>query len=142
MEQHITYARDEWITEFKKKWDEHILRLADEKTTNINRLIIDYDKEVTLLENEKEQKMKNLTEAYSTKILDLKKKLSDQKLEIKIQHEKKLQVFLNSNLKQNTIYESICSYILNFRNTEKLYKEPEIVTFEEPSAPPPYECHD
>lgn len=139
MELKIASARDEWIDKFKKKWDDHVNTLTKDKTHTLHQLSVDHTREIEQLKKERDRQIKKITLEFSEKVSDLTTEMAAKKIDIEKKHSEKLYVFLNSNLKQNTIYDSICSYILYFKKTlfveEPLvpskYEEPEIITYQD-----------
>lgn len=135
MELKIANARDEWIDKFKKKWDDHVNTLTKEKTHALHQISVDHTCEIEKLKKERDSQIKEITLEFSEKISNLNMETEAKKNDIEKKHSEKLDIFLNSNLKQNTVYDSICSYILYFKKTLlleehipcKYEEEPEII---------------
>lgn len=134
MEVKIAHVRDEWIDKFKTKWDIHIKKLTAEKKDSVDKLILTHTKNINMLKIERDDQIRKINLEFSEKVSNLKKDVKAKKLEIEKKHSDKLNTFLNTNLKQVTLYDSICSYILNTKNN--IFKgiddeEPEIIAYQQ-----------
>jgi hypothetical protein len=141
MEIHITKTRDEWIDLFKQKWDERVRSILDDKQKDLSNLddVIERDKKTAL--DKKNLRILEITRQYNERIKEIDASSSEQRKIINGTCERRLQEFLDSNLKKPSIYNSVCSYILSFKKPSiSDDSEPELITYLDiaPTAPPEY----
>jgi len=117
MEHQIEKARDEWINKFKNKWDVQIQKIVSEKNAATSELARNHTAKIKSLKKDRDQQIKDIQLEFSTNISELKVKVDEKKANIEKKYSHKLSQFLTANLKQPTVYDSICSYILYFRST-------------------------
>ena len=117
MEREIEKARDEWISKFKIKWDRQIRLITIEKDKTIDRLLQDCTDKTIDMKKDRDQKIKDIRSEFVREVSKLKLEVDIKRTEIEKEFNNKLSQFLSSNLKQPTIYDNVCSYILNFKST-------------------------
>ena len=140
METQIERARDIWIDKFKNKWDFQIDAIRMDKNVIMNEVDEEYTTKLNKLKKHKVAKIKTIEEEYNKMVCSLQSDIKKKKETIIKLHEKRLSKFLNSNLNHPTIYDSMCAYILHFKDkfidyrkpdifiTPNLLEEPEIIT--------------
>lgn len=144
MELQIEKARDEWIRKFKNKWDVQIQKMVAEKNAAVAELSRDHTAKIKALKKSRDQQIKDIQLEFSDSIDKLKVDVDEKKASIEKKYTHKLSQFLTANLKQPTMYDSICSYILYFKSAifqEQVMpsdissdyppEEPQIITFQD-----------
>jgi len=114
MENEITAVRDQWITNFKNDWDKKIQLFVSKKNKNLNELEL---RHAEILEQYKLEKARELSEIelkWNDKICKLEKDKKNQILEIEQKHMQNLEHFIESNVKQNSMLDSVLSYIQHY----------------------------
>ena len=118
--------------------------MAFEKNAEIAELSKNHTVKIDDLKKDRDQHVRDIQLEFSESISELKVKVDDEKAEMEKKYSHKLSAFLKSNLKQPTMYDSICSYILVFKSVifqeqtipdnHVLYyppDEPEIIIFQD-----------
>jgi hypothetical protein len=126
MEHRIEKARDEWIHKFKNKWDSQVQHIVVEKHNSLTELTKTHEAQIRDLEKERDRQIIDIQFEFSTNIKNLKTKINTEKSTINKTYALRLTQFMTSNLKQPTIYDSICSYILQLKPAiyqEQIYSD-------------------
>jgi hypothetical protein len=101
----INRARDEWISNFKQSWDNHVGQLVIKRTEGLKKVLIEHD-----------VRMDKLAKEYAEKKHSLMVTLQHEQKAVEDNHRLELDAFLNSHIEKTSLYQTICSYIVSIRD--------------------------
>jgi hypothetical protein len=132
MERKITEARDEWIFDFKKKWDKRIKNHVAEKQNIAAEVDRMHAFAVSKLAEERNKKIAEIKTEYDDQVRAATAEKTQRKIELEHEYESKLKSFLQSNLKTPSLYDSIYTYVSEIASSWMT-----VAVTHEPSAPSP-----
>jgi hypothetical protein len=116
MEKRIQGIRDAWIDQFKNTWDGEIKKIQDEKNRILEKIELDHKEKIKELSDEKDNRIRYVKEQCENNIKIENGQLKHNKKHVEKVYEKKLQEFLNNNIKKESIQDIISSYVLKWLN--------------------------
>jgi hypothetical protein len=115
MEKKIEKVRDDWINQFTNQWDSQVHHILEEKSNAVTLLTEASNRSKKSLEVERDAAQARIQLEYLDQMDELDAALKARLDVIEQTYNDKLGVFLSTNLKTNTLYDSVCSYILQFK---------------------------
>ena len=112
----INTTRDEWILKFKYEWDHQLNKLMIERQSSLANITEQHSHKLVQIRLERDKKIKKITDEAESQMLDLQKTMAKLNEKVEAEHEDKLTAFLTKNLKQESIYDSLCSHILSLKH--------------------------